>query len=232
MTAFERERNEIRERIWAFLHLKAGESVLDVGVGHTAYSLNKLIELGCSVTSIDLNFAVLHEYKTPHADFVRCDAACLPFKDKPFILSLANFTFHEIDPFLHEKVVSELGRVSKRIMIVEPVTGEDPVCRRYQEIWTAAMHSMKRFEDYQTMDYWINLLRGCGAKITTTETMHSCVRLRGKEANDYMATVVSNLREEGVSDKYIAEMRKITSDVATKGMVFSDVNVVVGRVQP
>jgi ubiquinone/menaquinone biosynthesis C-methylase UbiE len=229
MTPFEQERTEIRERIWAFLNLQGDERVLDIGVGHSAYSLKKLIELGVSVTSIDINYAVLNKYKTPQADFVRCDAACLPFKEAPFALSLANFTLHEIDPSLHERVVSELCRVSKRIMIVEPVIGEDPMCRSFQAIWTAAMHSINQFEDYQTMDYWTGLLQKSGATIVNTKNLCSSVRLCGQEGIEYMKTVVDELREEGVSSKHIKVMRKLRTQIETTGMIFSDVNVVIGK---
>jgi ubiquinone/menaquinone biosynthesis C-methylase UbiE len=227
MTPFEQERKEIRERIWAFLNLRGDERVLDVGVGHSAYSLKKLIELGVSITSIDINYAVLNKYKTPQADFVRCNAARLPFIEKQFALSVASFTFHEIYPSLHERVISELCRVSKRIMIVEPTIGEDPINRTYQEIWIAAMHSINQFEDYQSMDDWIGLLQNNGANVVTAEKLSYRSRLHGQEAKEYMRTAAEDMRDEGVSEEHVDRIMTLTKDVSEKGMILSDINVII-----
>jgi ubiquinone/menaquinone biosynthesis C-methylase UbiE len=229
MTTFEEERNRIRERVWSLLELKPGDHVLDVGVGHIAYSRNKLIELGTRFTSIDLDWSILRKHKTAKANSVQCNAAQLPFRDQVFELVLANFTFHEINPALHRTVISEFCRVSKRIMIVEPDIGEDPLCRRFQELWTVSMHSIQKFEDYKTLDGWTDRIKSGGVRITTTRKLQSSVRLCGQEAMDYMETVVDNLREEGVPDQYIQEMRDLAQDVAKKGMIFSDVNVIIGH---
>jgi len=209
--------------------LTDGERVLDVGIGHAAYSLKKLIELGVSTTSIDIDFAALRRYKTPQAHFVRCNVAHLPFKEKQFDLSLASFTFHEIAPLLHERVVSELSRVSKRIMIVEPTTGEDPVYRRYLEIWIAAMHSMNQFEDYQSIDYWSGLLENNGANVVTAEKLSYRIRLHGEEANGFMRTAAEEMRDEGVSEEYVDRIMTLTKEVSEKGMILSDINVIIAK---
>lgn len=229
MTAFEQERKQIKQKIWSILGLHPGQKVLDVGVGRTAYSLAKLIELGAKATSIDLAWRALYEHKTKEANAVQCDAAKIPFRTKVFELSLANFTFHEINPSQHQQGVSELCRVSERIMIVEPDFSEDPVCRRFQDFWAESMHSINRFEDYQTMDYWTHILKSCGVQITVVEKFQSRVRLCGQEARDYMKTVADELRDEGVPENHIKEMQILTKDVAERGMIFSDVNVVIGR---
>jgi ubiquinone/menaquinone biosynthesis C-methylase UbiE len=229
VTAFEQEREEIRESTWSLLNLKPGDHVLDVGVGHIAYSRNKLIELGTRCTSIDLDWSILRKHKTAKANLVQCNAAQIPFRDQVFELALANFTFHEINPALHHAVISEFCRVSKRIMVVEPDVSEDPLCRRFQEIWTVSMHSIQKFEDYKTLDGWTDMLKNRGVRITTTQKLRSSVRLYGQEAIDYMETVIDNLREEGVPDQYVQEMKNLTQDVVKKGMIFSDVNVIIGK---
>jgi ubiquinone/menaquinone biosynthesis C-methylase UbiE len=229
MTQFEQERKEIREKIWSLLDLSPGQKVLDVGVGRIAYSLAKLIELGTTVTAIDLDWQALCKHKTPEANMVLCDAAQVPFRSKVFEMALVNFTFHEIYPVLHSRVCSELGRVSNRIIIVEPTIANDPVFRRYQEIWTESMHSIKKFEDFRTIDYWINLLNNTGKLVTVTKSLRYSVRLHGQEARDYMKTVIDELREEGVSNKCITKMTEFTEDVIEKGIIFSDVNVIIAQ---
>ncbi len=230
MNAFEQERNEIREITWSLMDLKPGDHVLDIGVGHIAYSRNKLMELGTQFTSIDLDWSVLCKHKTAKTNLVQCNAARLPFRDQILELALANFTFHEIDPALHRAVISEFCRVSKRIMIVEPDVSEDPLCRRFQEIWTISMHSIGKFEDYKTFDGWTDIMESGGVRITTTRKLCSKVRLHGQDAMEYMEDVVDNLREEGVPNQYIHEMQDLARDVIKKGMIFSDVNVIIGKI--
>jgi len=228
MTTFEQERQKIREKTWSLLDLKPGDRVLDVGVGHIAYSRNRLLEMEIRLTSIDLDPTVLRKHMAAKANSVQCNASQLPFKDQAFVLALANFTFHEIDPALHREVISEFCRVSKRIMIVEPDFSEDPLCRRFQEIWTVAMHSVQKFEDYKTLEGWTDIVKSGGVRITTVTKFPSSVCLRDQEAVDYMEDVIDNLREEGVGDKHIQEMEVLARDVAKKGMMFSDVNVIIG----
>lgn len=228
MTLFEQERTRIREKVWSLVGLRSGQKVLDVGVGHIAYSLTKLIELGAAVTAIDLNHQALRQHKRPEANMVSCNAAQVPLRNKYFDIALANFTFHEIDPALHRSVCSELGRVSNRIAIVEPAISDDPTCRRFQDIWTQSMHSVKKFEDYQTIDYWVDLLSN-SSKVTVTESIPSKVYLRGQDAKDYMKTVVDSMHEEGISDKYVTKIKELTEDIIEKGMIFSDVNVIIAR---
>lgn len=227
MTAFKQERERIREKTWSLLKLRSDEKVLDVGVGRIAYSLKKLLELGVPVTSIDLDWQVLQQHKNPNANAVQCNAARLPFRKKAFHTALVNFTFHEIDPVLHQQVVAELCRVSNRIMIVEPASSEDPLCRRFQEIWNESMHSVRKFEDYKSMESWADLVSDIGALVTHKDTFQSRVQLCGEEAREYMKTVVDELRKEGVSEKHIKDMQKLAKNVEEEGMIFSDVNVII-----
>jgi ubiquinone/menaquinone biosynthesis C-methylase UbiE len=213
MTLFEQERKAIREKIWSLMDVHKGDSVLDIGVGRQAHSLVKLRELGVAVTSIDLDLGALRKHKTTGARFVQCNAAFLPFKNSLFALAIANFTFHEIDPSLHQKVFSELCRVAQRVMVVEPAHGRDPVYRSYQKIWTDAMHSIDQLEDYATIERWSQLMRNCGSSITVSRSFGSSERLIGQEAREYMTSVLDDMQEEGVSPEYIEEMRKLKAEV-------------------
>ena len=229
MTAFKQEREKIREKIWSLLRLRSDEKVLDVGVGRLAYSLKKMVELGVPVTSIDLDWQALQQHKTPNANAVQCNAAQIPFRNNAFQTALVNFTFHEIDPALRQQVISELRRISDRIVIVEPATSEDPLCRRFQEIWTESMHSVNKFEDYQSMEEWTDLVRNGGARVTLTRTFRSRALLLGEEAREYMKTVVDELCKEGIPGKHINDMQILAKNVEKKGMIFSDVNVIVAE---
>ena len=231
MTSFDEERRRLREKIWSFVDVERGKRILDIGVGRDAHSLKKLIELGFLVTSIDVDLVALRKHSTPDASFVQCNAAQLPLRNRIFGMSIANFTFHEIDPILHQKVFVELCRVSDKIMIIEPAHGADPLYQRYHQLWTESMHSIGQFEDYQTIEYWTGLLKKCGADIVVSRQLVSTVRLIGQEAKKYLAMVIEDMREEGVPEKYVSKMLTLGRDVESKGMLFSDINVIVARVR-
>ncbi|KPK72833.1 hypothetical protein AMJ87_03465 [candidate division WOR_3 bacterium SM23_60] len=231
MTAFEEERKRLREKVWSFLDIKQGAKCLDVGIGHTAYSLNKLLELGLDVTSVDINLDVLNTHKTNKAHFVQCNANQLPFEENAFILSLAYFTFHEIAPALHRAAISELYRVSKKIMVVEPAIGRDPLFRRYQKLWTVAMHSIDQYEDYKPMEYWHELLQKSGTRVLTSEKLSHTVPLCGNECEEYMKGAAEEMREEGVSEEYVNRLLTLSQEITSQGMLFSDINIIVGHVK-
>lgn len=229
MTAFEEERIDLREKVWSFLDIEKNARFLDVGLGHTAHSLTKLVASGVAVTSLDVDSEILSLHKSNAANFVQANAAQTPFKNKTFTVSLAYFTFHEINPALHRKAVSELCRISEKIIIVEPEKAADPVCQKYQKIMTAALHSIDKYEDYQTLHYWTRLLAKNGASVISTKTLSHKIPLRGQEARDYIGIVIDNMHEDGIAEKYMKKMQSLTEEIMSKGMVFSNINVVIGR---
>jgi ubiquinone/menaquinone biosynthesis C-methylase UbiE len=228
MTAFEEERIRLREEVWSLLDQAKGTKYVDVGIGHTAHSLNKLIELGLAVTSLDIDLDILRLHRPNAANFVQGNAARMPFKENSFSISLAYFTFHEINPALHKKAVSELCRISRRIIIVEPTIAKDPICRRHQKIMTEATHSIYKYEDFRTMRYWTGLLEKNGAAVVDAKKICPHVRLCGREAKEYIGTVIDNMHEDGIPEKYITKMQHLSKEIVAKGMLFSCVNVIIG----
>jgi hypothetical protein len=79
------------------------------------------------------------------------------------------FTLHEIDPRMHRSVISNARRISPRIIVVEPSPDGCPAYRRFARLWHEAMHSIGRFEDYQPISYWKNLIQSCGFRVTTSK---------------------------------------------------------------
>lgn len=204
--------------------------VLDVGIGEDAHSTKKLIELGTSVTAIDIDSEKLNSHKDLDIELVCADACQLPFDPSAFDLSVAYFTLHEIDPELHPKVISELTRVSKRVMIAEPGPGEDRLYQAYSDIWRRAMHSIGKFEDYRPISYWKTTLEECGANVTVCERLLHRTRLIGVEAADkFIGGLITHVKNYGLSEKYVTEFRNLAEDIKEVGMRFSDIAVVIGE---
>jgi hypothetical protein len=59
-------------------------------------------------------------------------------------------------------VLSEVGKVASKVIIAEPSPKGCELYEKYANLWHEAMHSIGKFEDYQPLSYWINLMKTCG----------------------------------------------------------------------
>ena len=205
-----------------------GDPVLDIGVGRESQSLAKLRDMEALVTAIDIDINALRKHKILGAHLVQCNAGRLPFRNAAFNFAIANYTFHEIDPPFHANAFTELLRVARRVMVVEPAPGRDPVCRRFQEIWTQAMHSIGHHEDYARLGHWAGLMQKSGAQLLLTKAFVFTERLIGQEGGEYVESSIREMTESGVAPVHIDAMKNLKVDVETKGMIFPDANVIIG----
>jgi hypothetical protein len=228
---FKREQNQIKNRIWSIAQIKHGMKVLDVGVGEEFHSSKELIDLGAEVVGIDINLNTLKRCGALKIDLVQCDISKLPFKPLSFDLAIAYFTLHEINPGLHHIVISELAYASKKIMIVEPDSESgDEMYRMYKDIWMRAMHSIGKFEDLQNISYWENLLEKCRIKVSICERIVHKKRLPPSIINEeYIRDIIQCAQSYGLPDKSINEFRKLGMKMKLMGMMYSNINVIVGN---
>jgi len=225
LSEYEKEQKMIDQKIWSLPKIEKG-LMLDMGVGD---STRKLIGLGAKVVAVDSDLNNLVKQKNFDGMLVQCNASYLPFKDSVFELSVASFTLHEINPLLHLNVVSKMTRVSRRVMIVEPMSVQEPVNKRYDDIWSKAMHSIGRFEDYQEIMYWKKLMEKCGLRITICETFMGKNRMTSQEIDELIKRTVTLMNSYYVSKKYIEEIKDLGKDMINKGMRRSSIGVVIGE---
>lgn len=108
------ERVRIREMLDCFEdYLKEGDRVLDFGCGLGGIS-EKLISDGYDVVSLDVKNVSLTDVEP-----VIYDGKKIPFEDNSFDVALVlTVLHHTVDP---EKILEEVGRVAKRIVVIEDV---------------------------------------------------------------------------------------------------------------
>lgn len=225
LSEYEKEQKIMEQKIWALPKIEKGLA-LDIGVGD---STRKLIGLGAKVVAVDsdLNNLIKQNFD---GMIVQCNASYLPFKNSVFELSVASFTLHEINPLLHLNVVSEMTRVSRRVMIVEPMPAQEPVNKRYDDLWSKTMHSIGRFEDYQEIMYWKKLMEKCGLRITICETFMGKNRMTSQEIDELIKRTVTLMNSYYVSKKYTEEIKDLGKDMRNKGMKRSSIGVVIGEI--
>lgn len=224
LSEYEKEQRMIDQKIWFFPKIEKGLT-LDIGVGD---STRKLIGLGTEVVAVDPDLNNLVEQKNFDGMLVQCNVSYLPFKNSVFELSVASFTLHEINPLLHLNVVSEMARVSRKIMIIEPMPAQEHVNKRYDDLWSKTMHSIGRFEDYQEIMYWKKLMEKCGLRITICETFMGKNRMMSQEIDELIKRTVTLMNSYYVSKKYTEEIKDLGKDMRNKGMKQSSIGVVIG----
>ena len=155
--------HEGEKEVWSLINVK-GLKVIDFGIGD---STKKLVDLGAKVIALDKDVEKLKGYMKQHLQLILCDIANPPFKAATADLAVFHFTLHEIDPSLHEKVITSACRIASRIMVVEPSPNGCASYQRYARVWRDAMHSIGRFEDYKSPSYWEILVKRCCPQITS-----------------------------------------------------------------
>jgi hypothetical protein len=134
-----------------------------------------------------------------------------------------------VNPLLHKEVISNVHEIASKIMIVEPSPDGCPAYRKYSEIWANAMHSIGKFEDYQSPFYWKKLIEKCNFKITVLKRIKQNKRVSPDELEKIIQTTVETWKRLQVEDKYINEMCKLIEYVRKKGMKWSDLTLIIGK---
>lgn len=134
-----------REQILQLIHLKAGESVLDVGcgTGGLAIAAKRHVGPAGTVHGIDASAEMLAraEKKARKAGseiiFKQAAAQALPFPDGQFDAVLSTAMFHHLPRTARQQCAREMGRVLKpggRVLVVDfaaPKQKESGIVRRF-----------------------------------------------------------------------------------------------------
>jgi ubiquinone/menaquinone biosynthesis C-methylase UbiE len=158
VTEFQRESRRIDQLIWDAMSLVENERVLFCGSGNDAAWVRRAIEVGVSVTVIESNADRLDLLETLDVKILRGSTTMIPARNESFDAVVAFHYLHEIDPTFHALTVSELARVGKRVIVVEPAPPSDLFGKRIAELYSRAKYEAGAFEEYQPVEYWRKLL--------------------------------------------------------------------------
>ncbi|MDI6708709.1 MAG: methyltransferase domain-containing protein [Candidatus Thermoplasmatota archaeon] len=207
VAACKQEWERVMREIWTGINVRQLK-VLAVGVGENAASARWLLGQGANVTAIDKEIEKLKKYKTLGIPLVCCDVNSLVFKDGSFDLCVFSTVLHEIDPSLHEKILSKTANLSSRIMIIEhsPRTFYE----RYEKLWRNAMRQIGKFEERRPFSYWKELVKKCDLKILISKRIERKKKLLPKKVSDISTAISRKWAADGVPKKYIEEMRSLS----------------------
>jgi len=205
---FERESYRIDQLIWDAMALRAGESALFCGVSNSVDWIKRAVEIGADVSVISNDPSGVSELRGVPITVLRGSTSMLHAHDASFDVTIAFHYLHEIDPFFHATVVSELARVGKRCVIVEPAPPSDPLGLRIAALYSRAKRELGQFENYHHIDYWRKLLAIVKADVSyqTFAFTRSPPRevMRGS-----VALIIDTMAAEDTPAPYLAELRAL-----------------------
>jgi hypothetical protein len=132
----------------------------------------------------------------------------MPGRDGSYDAAVAFHYLHEVDPFFHANVVSELGRVGKRLVIVEPEPPRDPLGSRISALYSRAKRDLGQFENYYPLDYWRKLLSivKSDVRCSTYTFTRTPPRFAMRET---VNLIIDMMAAEDTPQSYLSELRAL-----------------------
>ncbi len=205
---FEREAQRIEGLVWNAIAPASGETVLFCGFGSDITAIERAIAAGAVVSVIESDSERIREHEALPVTVIRGSTSVIPARESAFDLAIAYHYLHEVDPFFHAQVVSELGRVARRIAIVEPSPPSDPLGKRIATLYSRAKRDFGAFEYYQPLDYWRKLVSMVKADVGQTAIAFSRVPPRAF-LDETIDVLLRTMKAEAIPKTDLEELRLI-----------------------
>lgn len=208
---FQRESYRIDEQIWAALALRTGERALFLGIANEGAWIARAVAIGVDVTVLAAgDDALLARIEDLGATAMRASATMIPATAVSYDVAVAMHHLHEIDPGFHAQVVAELGRVAKRVAIVEPSPPADPLGKRIAALYARAKRDAGQFESYQPIEYWRKLL--AAVKGDVWQNLFTFTRVPPKHAvAETVSLILDAMAIEEMPSEYLDELRALAA---------------------
>ncbi len=207
-TDFQRESHRIDQLIWDGMALMRGERVLFCGYQNDGAWVRRAHEIGVDVTVIESDELKLAELSDLGISTLRGSTTMIAARPESYDAVVAFHYLHEIDPTFHAQIVSELARVGKRVIVVEPAPPADPLGRRIAELYSRAKYEAGAFEEYQPIDYWRKLLAMVKADVIMQQ--FTFTRLAPRFAiEETISLLLEAMEIAELPDGYLEELREL-----------------------
>jgi len=210
ISAFQNESYRIDQQIWDTIALGPRERALFVGLANDGAWVKRAVEIGVEATVVGSDDTTIARIEAVGATAIRGSATMVPASENAYDVAVAMHYLHEIDPGFHAHVVSELARVARRVVIVEPSPPADALGKRIAALYGRAKREAGQFETYQTIDYWRKLLSIVKADVW--QQLITFTRVPAKAAvNETIALILDALAIEEMPERYLDELRALAA---------------------
>jgi hypothetical protein len=205
---FALEARYLETLIWESVVIVPSAKVLVCGYGPDGAYVQHAIDGGATVTVIEHRQEPINHFKKLDAKLLRGSTSVIPAKDNSFDLAIAYHYLHEIDPFFHSQVLSELARVARRVAVIEPAPPADPLGKRIALLYSQAKRELGQFEYYQPLEYWKKLLQGVKADVS--QHVFAFAKVPPREyLIDTVQLLLDTIEVEEAPREYMNELRQI-----------------------
>lgn len=208
VTEFQRESRRIDQLIWDAMALVEDERVLFCGSANDAAWVRRASEIGVEVAVIESDPARLALLADLGIRTLRGSTTMIPARDSSYDAVVAFHYLHEIDPTFHSQTVSELARVGRRVVVVEPAPPSDPLGKRITELYSHAKYEAGAFEEYQPSEYWRKLLAIVKASVHVQQFTFTRIAPRFL-IEDTVSLILDAMAIEDMPKAYIDELREL-----------------------
>ena len=229
-TPYEQERKRVREEIWSLISLE-NATVIDFGVGENATSTQKLIEKGAHVIVVDRDFEALQKHRNVNALFVQCNFEDMPFRPGSADVAVFCYTLHEVNPSLHESIITQAASIAATVIIVEPLPGTSGPRQDLEDLWREAMHAVGKFEDYKPRAYWETLIETGGFTKIVSEVFERNETIPPDVVKDIVHMSLEWWEKDGVPEEFCHKIKDFLKYTDEEGLRELDIAVIIGKVK-
>ncbi len=205
---FENEARYLDTLIWEAIVVVPGSNVLICGYGPDGQYVRRARDAGANVTVIEHRNESINRFSKLDAKLLRGSTSVIPARDNTYDLAIAYHYLHEVDPFFHTQVLSELARVARRVAVVEPAPPSDPLGRRIALLYSQAKRELGQFEYYQPLEHWKKLLQGVKADVS--QHVFAFAKTPPREyLSDTVALLLDTIEIEAAPREFMTELREI-----------------------
>ena len=205
---FGRESRHLELLVWDNLCIEEDTSVLFCGFGSDGALVERAVQAKAKVTVIETRDEIMRRFVNLGARILRGSTAVIPARNDAFDVAVSHHYLHEIDPFFHSQVMTELARVGKRVVIVEPAPPTDPLGRRIAMLYSRAKRDLGSFEYYQTLEYWKKLLSMVKGEVSTTVLAFTKHPPR-EYLRDSVELMLDAMKIEAAPQYYLDQLREL-----------------------
>ncbi len=146
--------SRVRDKVVDLVDAEKDSKILDVctGTGKQSFAFGKR---GYSVIGIDLSEDMLkiakRKNRYENVRFMIANAGNIPFEDNYFDVSCISFGLHDMPHDIRERVLDELKRVSKKIVIIDYNIPKNRL-HRVLHVSIASLYESKYYKDFAERD--------------------------------------------------------------------------------
>ena len=212
---FEAESRYLETLVWEAIAIEPRTKVLFCGYGTDGGYVERAINAGANVTVIEHRNEAINRFAHLKANLLRGSTSVIPAKDNSFDLAVSLHYLHEVDPFFHAQILSELARVARRVAVIEPAPPADLLGKRIASLYSQAKRELGQFEYYQPLEYWKKLLQAVNADVSQHVFAFSKVPPR-EYLLDSVKLLLDTIELEDAPRAFMDELRAIAQKSDTQ----------------